>query len=271
MNVSYRFSERITIYINNIPNTTPLLTASDIKYLQSLRLGKFRQKYNKFVVEGDKCCIEFLKTQMYHIDTIYASKDWERLHTDILLSHNSKVTIIDFKEMKKISQLKTPADVFLLCDMADNSIKQSLMSDSILYLDGIQNPGNLGTIIRTADWYGISQLVCSKDTVDFYHPKVVQAAMGSHNRMQYFVADLSELVSISDHKVLGAALDGLPIDRKEPLTPCILVIGNEGKGIRRDNMQYIERKILITGSQDKIAESLNASIATAIVLDRLFG
>ena len=145
------------------------------------------------------------------------------------------------------------------------------MSDSILYLDGIQNPGNLGTIIRTADWYGISQLVCSKDTVDFYHPKVVQAAMGSHNRMQYFVADLSELVSISDHKVLGAALDGLPIDRKEPLTPCILVIGNEGKGIRRDNMQYIERKILITGSQDKIAESLNASIATAIVLDRLFG
>ena len=112
MNVSYRFSERITIYINNIPNTTPLLTASDIKYLQSLRLGKFRQKYNKFVVEGDKCCIEFLKTQMYHIDTIYASKDWERLHSDILSSHSkNKVTIVDSKEMKKISQLKTPTDV----------------------------------------------------------------------------------------------------------------------------------------------------------------
>lgn len=271
MNAIYRSSDRITIYINNIPNTAPLLTASDIKYLQSLRLGKFRQKYNKFVAEGDKCCAEFLKTQMYHIDTIYASKDWERLHSDILSSHRSKVTIVDSKEMKKISQLKTPTDVFLLCDMAVNSIKQSLKPDSILYLDGIQNPGNLGTIIRTADWYGISQLVCSRDTVDFYHPKVVQAAMGSHNRMQCFTADLSELVSISDYKVLGTALDGSPIDRTEPLTPCILVIGNEGQGIREENMQYIDRKILITGSHDKIAESLNASIATAIVLDRLFG
>ncbi len=257
--------------INNIPNTTPLLTASDIKYLQSLRLGKFRQKYNKFVAEGDKCCVEFLKTQRYNIDTIYASKDWESLHIDILTSHSSKVTIVDAKEMKKISQLKTPTDVLLLCDKADASINKSLNADSILYLDGIQNPGNLGTIIRTADWYGISQLVCSKDTVDFYHPKVVQAAMGSHNRMTYFVADLSELITISNHKVLGTALDGLPIDRSESLTPCILVIGNEGQGIRKENMEFVDHKILITGSADKIAESLNAGIATAIVLDRLFG
>ena len=248
-----------------------MLTASDIKYLQSLRLGKFRQKYNKFVVEGDKCCVEFLKTQMYHIDTIYASKDWEGLHSDILSSHRNKIKIIDSKEMKKISQLKTSTDVLLLCDMADNKIKESLNSDSILYLDGIQNPGNLGTIIRTADWYGISQLVCSRDTVDFYHPKVVQAAMGSHIRMLCFTADLSELVTISEHKVLGTALDGSPIDRSEILTPCIIVIGNEGKGIREENMQYIDRKILITGSQDRVAESLNAGIATAIVLDRLLG
>ncbi len=259
------------INIYNISNTTPLLTVSDIKYLQSLRLGKFRQKYNKFVVEGDKCSVEFLKTQMYNIDTIYASKDWEISHADILSPYQSKVTIVDAKEMKKISQLKTPTDVLLLCDMVDNSIKQSLKKESILYLDGIQNPGNLGTIIRTADWYGISQLVCSRDTVDFYHPKVVQAAMGSHNRMQYFVADLSELVAISDHTVLGTALDGSPIDRSETLTPCILVIGNEGQGIRQENMQFIDRKILITGATDKIAESLNAGIATAIVLDRLFG
>ena len=95
--------------------------------------------------------------------------------------------------------------------------------------------------------------------------------MGSHIRIVCFTADLSELVTISEHKVLGTALDGLSIDRSEILTPCIIVIGNEGKGIREENMQYIDRKILITGSQDRVAESLNAGIATAIVLDRLFG
>ena len=248
-----------------------MLTVSDIKYLQSLRLGKFRQKYDKFIAEGDKCCVEFLKAQKYQIDTIYASKDWERLHSDILSPYRSKVVIVDSKEMKKISQLKTPTDVFLLCKKANNSIKQSLKPESVLYLDGIQNPGNLGTIIRTADWYGISQLVCSRDTVDFYHPKVIQAAMGSHNRMNYFTEELSELVSLSNLEVLGTALDGLPVDRTEQLAPCILVIGNEGQGIRNENMMYVDRKILIQGDKNKIAESLNAGIATAIVLDRLFG
>lgn len=208
---------------------------------------------------------------MYHIEAIYATTHWERLDSDLLTPYRSKFVIVDTKEMKKISQLKTPTDVLLLCKMADNNIKQSLNQDSVLYLDGIQNPGNLGTIIRTADWYGISQLVCSLDTVDFYHPKVVQAAMGSHNRMRCFTAELSELVKLSELKVLGTALDGCPVDRSEPLTPCILVIGNEGKGIRSDNMQFVDRKILITGSDQKIAESLNAGIATAIVLDRLFG
>jgi len=248
-----------------------VLTASTVKYLQSLRLGKFRQKYNKFVAEGDKCSIEFLKAQMYHIDTIYASNDWVELHSDILSSHRNKVVVVSPKEMKKISQLKTPTEVLLLCDMADNDIKDSLRAESILYLDGLQNPGNLGTIIRTADWYGISQLVCSSDTVDYYHPKVVQAAMGSHNRMHHFTADLSELKSMSKLSVLGTALDGQPINRTEDLVPCILVIGNEGQGIREENMKYIDKKILIEGSSDKIAESLNAGIATAIVLDRLFG
>lgn len=239
--------------------------------MQSLRLGKFRQKYNKFVAEGDKCCIEFLKAQKYNIDTIYASKDWAGLHSDILAIHSDKVVVTDNREMKKISQLKTATEVLLLCDKADNDIKNSLKSESILYLDGLQNPGNLGTIIRTADWYGISQLVCSADTVDFYHPKVVQAAMGSHNRMEYFTADLAELKSISKLKVLGTSLDGQPIERTSDKTPCIVVIGNEGQGIRKENMDHIDQKILIQGSMDKIAESLNAGIATAIVLDRLFG
>lgn len=248
-----------------------MLTASTIKYLQSLRLGKFRQKYNKFIAEGDKCCIEFLKAQLYNIDTIYASKDWEGRHSHILSSYRDKLVVVDNKEMNKISLLKTATEVLLLCDKSTDDIKQSLKNESLLYLDGIQNPGNLGTIIRTADWYGINQIVSSQDTVDFYHPKVVQAAMGSHNNIMHFTAELSELRALTNLPILGTSLDGDPIDRSTSLTPCVLVIGNEGKGIREDNVKYINRKILIHGSPSKIAESLNAGIATAIVLDRMFG
>lgn len=248
-----------------------MLTAATIKYLQSLRLGKFRQKYNKFIAEGDKCCIEFLKAQKYNIDTIYASDEWIDLHTDILTAYKSKLISIEHKQMKKISQLKTPTEVFLLCDNRVLDIKDSLKGTSILYLDAIQNPGNLGTIIRTADWYGVTQIVCSKDSVDYYHPKVVQAAMGSHNNIDYYIANLEDLKSIANLPVLGTALDGHPIDRSSKIDPCILVIGNEGKGIRSENMPFIDQKILIEGAAGKIAESLNAGIATAIVLDRLFG
>lgn len=248
-----------------------MLTASTIKYLQSLRLGKFRQKYNKFIAEGDKCCIEFLKAQKYKVDTIYANEDWVKLHSDILSAHRDNIIIIEDKQMKKISQLKTPTDVFLLCDSSSNPIKHSLKDTSTLYLDGIQNPGNMGTIIRTADWYGLTQIVCSRDCVDFYHPKVVQAAMGSHNNIDYYTADLAELKSLTEMSILGTALDGSPLNRSAEMDPCILVIGNEGKGIRPENMKYVDHKILIQGSTGKIAESLNAGIATAIVLDRLFG
>ena len=248
-----------------------MITAATIKYIQSLRLGKFRQKYNKFIVEGDKCAIEFLKANTYNIDAIYASDDWVTRHSHILAATHYNLEVIDSKEMKKISQLKTPTDVLLLCDKLVKDINVSLKNESILYLDGLQNPGNLGTIIRTADWYGISQLVCSSDTVDFYHPKVVQAAMGSHNRMIHFTADLSDLKAISPLPILGTSLEGNPIDRNANLVPCILVIGNEGQGIRESNIPYIDQKILIEGASNKIAESLNAGIAAAIVLDRLFG
>ncbi len=251
--------------------STKVLTATTIKFLQSLRLGKFRQKYNKFIAEGDKCCIEFLKAQKYNVDTIYAQEDWVELHNDILAAHQSNIVIVEDRQMKKISQLKTPTKVLLLCDILKNDHKHSLKEASTLYLDGIQNPGNLGTIIRTADWYGVSQIVCSRDSVDYFHPKVVQAAMGSHNNMDYYIADLNELNEVVNMKILGTALDGRPIDRSVKLDPCVLVIGNEGKGIRLENMQYIDQKILIEGADGKIAESLNAGIATAIVLDRIFG
>jgi len=207
-----------------------LITAATIKYIQSLRLGKFRQKYNKFIVEGDKCAIEFLKANTYNIDAIYASDDWVTRHSHILAATHYNLEVIDSKEMKKISQLKTPTDVLLLCDKPVKDINVSLKNESILYLDGLQNPGNLGTIIRTADWYAISPL-----------------------------------------PILGTSLEGNPIDRNANLVPCILVIGNEGQGIRESNMPYIDQKILIEGTSNKIAESLNAGIAAAIVLDRLFG
>lgn len=249
-----------------------MISANTIKYIQSLRLGKFRQKYNKFIAEGDKCCIEFLTRQVYTIDAIYATDIWLKNNKAIAQLQSDKIVEIDMKAMHKITQLKTPTNVLIVCNQLTNDINKTLLNnESILYLDGIQNPGNMGTMIRTADWYGVNQIVCSTDTVDYYHPKVVQAAMGSHNRVAQFTADLGELHDISPLQILGTSLDGKPIDRSQSQPPYIVVIGNEGQGIRPEHMKLIDQKILIEGANGKIAESLNAGIACAIVLDRLFG
>lgn len=174
--------------------------------------------------------------------------------------------------MKKISLLTNPTEVLIVCGQLHFSINENLNNNqTILYLDGLQNPGNMGTIIRTADWYGISQIICSFDSVDYYHPKVVQAAMGSHNRMHQFVSSLAEVKAISELNIIGTTLGGKPLNKAGDISSCIIVIGNEGKGIRPENVNLLDQQILIPGSSGKIAESLNAGIACAVVLDRLFG
>lgn len=174
--------------------------------------------------------------------------------------------------MKKISLLTNPTNVLIICEPEPTTINKRLNPEqSIIYLDGLQNPGNLGTIIRSADWYGVPQIVCSTDTVDYYHPKVVQAAMGSHNRITHMIADLDELKDLTSLPVIGTSLDGHLLDQDLVDKASILVIGNEGKGIRPECQLLLDHKVIIPGDDQRIAESLNAGVATSIMLDRLYG
>ncbi len=248
-----------------------MLSISQSKYLQSLKLGKFRQKYDKFVAEGDKCCYEFLRADTFIIDAIYATPSWIDQNPVNVSKYREILQSVTNKEMKKISLLKTPTDILIVCDMRDYDIKNVLRSEPILYLDAIQNPGNLGTMIRTADWYGVTQIVCSSDTVDYYHPKVVQAAMGSHNRMTSYIASLDLVKACSLLPILGTTLQGEPLERLTDRQPFVIVMGNEGKGIRPPYISLLDRQISIVGADGRVAESLNAGIACAVVLDRLFG
>jgi RNA methyltransferase, TrmH family len=228
------------------------LSKNKIKLIRSLRLKKNRDAERLFIVEGEKIIDELIATLPEAIEFICTTKP------TFSFDHCFH---IDARGMKEISQLTTPGEVLAVVRFVTPS---DLQNDLILVLDGIQDPGNLGTIIRTADWFGVSKIVCSNDTVDCYNPKVVQATMGSLFRMSIEYTDLSAYLSKTDLPIYGALLDGVdmyaaPLEKK-----AVLVIGNEGKGISDEVKPWVTMPIFIPKYGQ--AESLNAAMATGIIL-----
>lgn len=230
-----------------------VLSKNKIKWIRSLRLKKNRDAENVFIVEGDKMVREITHNQRDLIQIIVSTNT--DVHMDVPCFH------IDEATMKSISSHKTPSSLLAVVQ------KPSFDSDTkglTVVLDGIQDPGNLGTIIRTCDWFGVHQIVCSKETVDCFNPKVIQSSMGSLFRIPVKYTDLESFLDSSEAPVYGALLDGTNMYDSRIPENSILVIGNEGKGISDDVRQYINHPILIPAHGD--AESLNASIATAVIL-----
>jgi RNA methyltransferase, TrmH family len=228
------------------------LSKNKIKLIRSLRLKKNRDAERLFIVESEKIIQELIANAPETIEFICTTKpafSFDRCYQT------------DTRGMKEISQLTTPGEVLAVVRFLPNS---AVESDLILVLDGIQDPGNLGTIIRTADWFGISKIVCSHDTVDCYNPKVVQATMGSLFRVQVEYLDLFSFLSESELPIYGALLDGIPLYEKPIEQHAILVIGNEGNGISDAIKPLITEPIFIPRHGD--AESLNAAMATGIIL-----
>ncbi|MDR6525371.1 TrmH family RNA methyltransferase [Chryseobacterium rhizosphaerae] len=239
-----------------------MLTAHTIKILQSLDKKKFRQKYNLFLVEGNKIICE-LPNSNIKVKEIFSTDPQKLDRTDIPVSHISE------NELKKISFLKTPKDSVAVCYLA---AEERMEDKNIqLVLDGIQDPGNLGTIIRLADWFGIEQIVCSEDTVDFYNPKVIQASMGSFTRVNIIYTDLVEYLSETDNVNIGTDMDGESIYSFEKPEKINLILGNEGNGMRPETETLLQQRITIPrfGSSQS-TESLNVSMAAGIILGQLF-
>jgi len=239
-----------------------MLTAHTIKTIQSLDKKKYRQKYNLFLVEGNKI-IKELPNSDYEIADLYSIAPEE---LNIKTANDVKILPA---ELKKISFLQTPKDSVAVCKIPENKILQEVSIQ--LILDGIQDPGNLGTIIRLADWFGIEQIICSNDTVDLYNPKVIQATMGSFLRVNVCYVDLEYYLSNYSFPILGTDMDGENIYKTEFPEKFSLVFGNEGNGLRASTENLITKMITIPRfGKNQSTESLNVSMSAGIILGEIF-
>ncbi|MFN3666354.1 MAG: TrmH family RNA methyltransferase [Sediminibacterium sp.] len=237
-----------------------MLSKNELKYIQSLCQKKQRTSERLFLAEGTKLVAELLEAG-YPIKDIYALESWAAPLPDLPITRISPI------ELEKISTLQTPNQVVVVAEQREPTGEPVLKNKLTLVLDGIQDPGNLGTIIRIADWFGIDQIIASNDTVELYNPKVIQATMGSFLRVKIWYRELEELLTTINVPVYGALLKGTSMYATKPPKEALLVIGNESKGIRENILPYIKHAITIprTGK----AESLNAAVATGILLAQL--
>jgi TrmH family RNA methyltransferase len=238
-----------------------MLSKSQISLLKSLQHKKERIQQGVFLVEGYKSVIEFINSS-YQIETIYHTGS---LDPKVLkLSQKMNLCEISVTDMEKISSLKTPQQITALVKIPEwpALINVKLKQKFSLVLDGIQDPGNMGTIIRTADWFGIENIICSEDTVDVYNPKVVQASMGSLSRINVYYANIPEVLPQLKLPVFGAMLNGENIYETNFGAEGLIVMGNEGNGLRPEVERLINKAVTIPRKGG--AESLNVGIATAL-------
>lgn len=223
---------------------------------------KFRQKYNLFLVEGNKTITELFNSN-FKIKEIFSTDPQKLDRADIPVTH------ISDNELKKISFLQNPKDSVAVCYLSEE--KKLNDGNLQLILDGIQDPGNMGTIIRLADWFGIEQIICSNDTVDFYNPKVIMASMGSFTRVNVVYTDLTEYLSRTGNINIGTDMDGENVysfNRPEKMN---LILGNEGNGMRPETEKFLQKSVMIPRfGKSQSTESLNVSMAAGIILGQLF-
>lgn len=237
-----------------------MISKNKIKYIQSLELKKNRNKENVFVAEGPKLVEALLQVSTPCF--IAATADWIEVNSHLKVLEMVEVTD---KELKKISFLQHPQQVLGIFKQEPQP-KLHLENSLSIALDDIQDPGNLGTIIRIADWFGIRTILCSENTVDVYNPKVIQATMGSIANVNVIYVNLEEVIKAlpKTFPIYGTLLDGENIYQQTLERKGLIVMGNEGKGISSNIKKYITHKLLIPGDAQKTAESLNVAIATAI-------
>ena len=236
------------------------LSKNHIKLITSLQQKKYRQKHQLFVAEGIKVVKEFLNSS-FILEKLFVV-DADFLDENI---PQEKIVFISDVELKKISQLKSPNKVLALFK---TPVLEEIKDEGlIVVLDEINDPGNLGTIIRLCDWFGISQLICSKNTVDCYNQKVVQASMGSLTRILISYIDVLEFVKNTNLPVFSADMDGQNVYKTQLPEKAVLIMGNEANGVSEAIMQEVQNKIAIPrfGNLQE-TESLNVATATAILL-----
>jgi TrmH family RNA methyltransferase len=257
------------VYVRGVPcnikdKTKYMLSKSQVKYIQSLGHKKFRDEEGVFIAEGPKIVKEIINEVQGLVVSVYAVEQWINENQSLL--KNIQAIPVETADLDRISQLSTPNSVVAIVKKFDEPILET-KNKITLALDTIQDPGNLGTIIRAADWFGTSQIVCSPDCADMYNAKVVQATMGSIARVKVMYADLEKWIDDQQVKIYAASLDGKDIRQIGKPDEAIILIGNESRGIGEQLLQKADEKMTI--AKRGKAESLNAAVAAGIILSHL--
>ncbi|WP_285057112.1 TrmH family RNA methyltransferase [Pedobacter ginsengisoli] len=239
-----------------------MLSKSQISFIKSLHQKKYRKENGIFIIEGIKSITEFIHSP-YQVHSIYYLPQYQSLLPK--LPANIKLFEVNNAELDKISTLQAPQGILALVNTPKNPVLSvsELAGSFSLVLDGVQDPGNLGTIIRTADWFGFGQVICSPSTVEVYNPKTVQATMGSLSRVNVFYENLRTLLSAVKLPVFGAVLNGNHIYNTDWGKEGLVILGNEGQGISPEIMDLISHPVTIPRIGG--AESLNVAVSAAIL------
>jgi len=246
-----------------------MISKNAIKFINSLKLKKNRNQEKVFVAEGIKIVSELLASD-FKISSLFCNEEAFDLFS-AKINPQTEITVLSDKELERISSLKTPQKVLAIVRQADYNLDISQLTNSLsLFLDDVNDPGNLGTIIRIANWFGIENIICSEETVDVYNSKVIQSTMGAIagpkifyvNKLSFF----EELKKLSDFPIFGTLLEGENIYSEQLSKNGLIILGSESQGISTDLIPFITKKLYIPNfsSEMKGAESLNVAVAAAI-------
>jgi len=241
-----------------------MLTNNEIKFIKSLNNKKNRDSNSLFLVEGDKIINELISSD-FRIKKIYGTYNWYEENSSII--NKDLFCKVSPKELSRISNLKSPNNVLAIVNKKNLELHQSNLTGLTLVLDSINDPGNLGTIIRSCHWFNVKNIICSENTVDMYNSKVIQSTMGSIFNVNIFYTDLSSFLNdcSNTHTIYGSFLEGDNIKKIEVNSNTLLVIGSESHGVSNSIVNKIHKKVTIKAKSDKI-NSLNVATATSIML-----
>lgn len=247
------------MFINKVQNKY-MPTKATVKLVKQLKQKKYRKTYQMFIVEGKKSVEEFLQSDFELVYFFVHSKFREIF---------PQAEVCSSSDLKQMSNLQTPPEILAVFKQKDFNLPLNF-GVPIFALDNIQDPGNLGTIIRLADWFGMQHIICNKDSVDVYNPKVIQACMGSLTRVQVHYVDLKNYLNTIKTKVYGTFMDGKSIYKTNFESQGIIVLGNESNGISNEIEDLCDEKISIPQAAESSTESLNVAIASAIISGEIF-
>lgn len=249
-----------------------MISIKDAKIIRSLALKKYRQRYKKFIVEGEKISLEAMHDHKNYIEKIFTTTEFLQKHADILENFKDKMVVTSQSEIEKYSQFKTSnSSILIMNEIIYDESDYLLQNDINVLLDNIRDPGNMGTIIRTCDWFGLKTLILTENCVDPFNPKVIQSSMGSIFRIHILTKSDEELIQLfkdEKHRIYGTKLEGENLYDITFRFPLIIAIGNESNGLSSDLDKHITDTVTIKRFNSK-TDSLNAAVSCSIILSEV--